>query len=110
KTIIENKNLSNELFILICKSSSDISRSRKPFLLLNEYIKKDDLIKLILNTEQIWIKDALNYFLIDFIDNEICLPNEINHTHDDDDDNDNDADDDKESNDEWIKKKHFPTF
>ncbi|CAF2055249.1 unnamed protein product [Rotaria magnacalcarata] len=110
QVLIQNKNLSNELFILICKSLSDISRSCKPFLLLNEYISKDDLMKLILNTEQVWIKHAFNYFLIDSIDNEIWLPNEINHSFDDDDNDEIDIDDDKEVNDEWTKKKHFPAF
>ncbi|CAF3703991.1 unnamed protein product [Adineta steineri] len=115
--LISNKNLSNELFILICKSLSDISRSCKPLLLLNECITKDNLIKLIFNNQQVWIKHALIYFLIDFVDNEIYLPNEIydtnntinnnnNTTNDDDDDLDIDNDED-----EWInKKKHFPAF
>ncbi|CAF1073577.1 unnamed protein product [Rotaria sp. Silwood1] len=114
--LINNKNLSNELFILICKSLTDISRSCKPFLLLNEYINKENLIKLILNTEQIWLKYAFNYFLMDFIDNEIYLPNEL-YSNDDDNNNNNanninddiDIDDDKELNDEH-KKKHFPAF
>ncbi|CAF5094089.1 unnamed protein product, partial [Rotaria sp. Silwood1] len=35
KYLIENKNLSNKLFILISKSLSDINRLYKPFLLLN---------------------------------------------------------------------------
>lgn len=110
KFLIENKNLSNELFILICKSLSDISRSCKPFLLLNEYINKDDLIKLIINTEQVWAKHAFNYFLMDFIDNELWLPNEINNNFNDDENDDIDVDDEKEIIDEWTKKKHFPAF
>jgi len=103
--LIENKNLSNELFILICKSLSDISRSCKPLLLLNEYITKENLIKLIFNNQQIWIKHALIYFLIDSIDNEIYLPNEI---YENDEEDDIDIDNDNE--DEWTKKKHFPAF
>ncbi|CAF3731566.1 unnamed protein product [Rotaria sp. Silwood1] len=67
KYLIENKNLSNKLFILISKSLSDINHN---------------LIKLILNTKQIWLKYAFNYFLIDFIDNDIYLPNEININND----------------------------
>jgi hypothetical protein len=97
--LIENKNLSNEFFILICKTLTDISRSCKPLILLNELLSKENLTKLILNNHQVWIKHALNYFLIDFIDNEIWLPNQIS--------DENEIDDDNELN---PKKKHFPAF
>ncbi|CAF3092492.1 unnamed protein product, partial [Rotaria sp. Silwood2] len=96
---IENKYLSNQLFIFISKSLSYISHSCKKFLLLNEYINKDNLIKLILNTEQIWLIYRFNYFLIDFIYNNIYLPNEIYINNYD-----------KQFNDEHKKKKHFPPF
>jgi hypothetical protein len=102
--LIDNKNLSNEFFILICKTLTDISRSCKPLILLNEFLAKDNLTKLILNNHQVWIKHALNYFLIDFIDNEIWLPNQIS---DDNEIDEIEIDDETESN---IKKKHFPAF
>ena len=108
--LIENKNLSNELFILICKSLSDISRSSKPFLSLSEYSNKNDLTVLILNTQQLWLKYAFNYFLIDIIDNETWLPNEISQNFNDINDNDVNIYDEKEYHGEVNRKKHFPAF
>lgn len=105
--LIKKTNLSNELFILICKILSDITRSCKPIILLNEIINKDDLIKLIFNNQQIWIKHALNYLLIDLIDNEIWLPYQI---HEENDDEDEDEDIDMEEEKQINKKKHFPAF
>ena len=104
--LIDHQHLSSELFILICKSLSDMGRACKPLILLTEYISQEDLSRLISSSEQVWMKHALNYLLIDFIDNEIWLPNEIN-----DDDDDIDIDEDKDGNeDEWVRKRHFPAM
>ncbi|CAF1058543.1 unnamed protein product [Adineta ricciae] len=104
--LIHNENLSNELFILICKSLSDISRSCKPLILLNEYTSKENLIKLIFANQQVWMKHALIYFLIDSIDNEVYLPNEV-YEHEREEEEDIEVDNEEE---EWTKKKHFPAF
>ena len=103
--LIANQNLSNDLFILICKTLSDISRSSKPLIYLSEFLTRDHLMNLIVQTKQIWRKYALNYFLIDFLDNEYWLKNQIEQF--DDEQEELDVDDDEEL---LAKKKHFPAF
>ena len=106
--LIRNQDLSHECFMLICKSLSDISRSCKPLIHLNECLKRDDLWQLIGQTEQAWRRYALNYFFIDVIDNEVWLPNEI---HDDEVDIEIDDEKDNEGNDdEWTRRRHFPAM
>ena len=106
KILLTKCQLSNEFLLLICKSLSDISRSSKPLIFLNELITEENLIELMIKTDQVWVKHAWNYLLIDFIDNENWLGNQIHEEQEEEDDDEIEIDDEKE----FPDKKHFPAF
>ena len=106
KLLLDKCQLSKEFFLLICKSLTDISRSTKPLIFLNEFLSEENFLELMLKNDQVWLKHAWNYFLIDLIDNENWLLNQIHDEHDEEDDDEIEIDDEKE----FPEKKHFPAF